>query len=85
MSTKERLAAVLEQEGLSDLAVEARRGRFDDYESSSPTPIHDLVDCLLLHGRYDLVERAAGGEWDGTAEEARAWYQREGAGIWLEG
>jgi hypothetical protein len=78
MKTKERLAAVLEEAGLRDLAMEARRGRFDDYDSDSPTPIRDLVDCLRLLGREDLARRAIDGEWDGTAEEAQAWYEREG-------
>lgn len=78
MSTKQRLAAVLRQEGLLGLAGEALLGRYDDYESDSATPIVDLVRCLRARGREDLAQRAIGGEWDGTEEEARRWYEREG-------
>ena len=76
MSTKERLAVVLRQEGLLGLAGEALLGRFDDYETKSATPIGDLVRCLRARGREDLAQRAIGGEWDGTEEEARRWYEQ---------
>ena len=79
MSTKERLAAVLREAGLLVLAEEAELGRYDDYESDSATPIVDLVGALRACSREDLAQRAIGGEWDGTAEEARAWFEREGA------
>lgn len=78
MRTKDRLAAVLRQEGLQRLAGAALLGWFDDYESESATPIVDLVKELRLCGREDLAQRAIAGEWDGTAEEAKAWYEREG-------
>jgi len=84
MSTKERLARVLRQAGLYLLEVEALGGRFDDYESASATPIMDLVECLRLQGREDLAQRAIAGEWDGTAEEGQAWYEREGRAL-IEG
>ena len=76
--TTERLAAVLRQEGLLGLAGEALLGRFDDFESSSPSPIVDLVRCLRSAGRDDLAQRAIAGEWDGTPEESKAWFEREG-------
>jgi len=85
MSTKERLAAVLDREGLHLLAVEARAGRFDDFESPSATPIRDLVEVLHRHGLEDLAQRAIAGEWDGTAEEAQVWYEWEGRGLLEEG
>jgi len=81
MSTKERLAAVLRDAGLMVLAEEADLGRFDDYESESGSPIADLVRVLRSCGREDLAQRAIAGEWDGTAEEGRAWYEREGRAI----
>ena len=84
MRTKERLAGVLRQEGLLGLAGEALLGRFDDYESESATPIRDLVACLRADGREDLAQRAIGGEWDGTTEEAQRWYEREGRAM-MEG
>lgn len=78
MKTKERLAGVLSKAGLANLAADALRGRFDDYESDSATPIVDLVSRLRASGREDLAQRAIGGEWDGTREEAQQWYEREG-------
>jgi len=78
MKTKEKLAAVLRDAGLMVLAEEADLGRFDDYESESGSPIADLVRALRSCGREDLAQRAIDGEWDGTAEEAQAWYEREG-------
>ena len=71
--TKERLALVLEEAGLKDLASLARFGRFDDFESESTTPIIDLVVALRARRRRDLAERAMNGEWDCTPEEAEAW------------
>lgn len=84
MSTKHRLAAVLREASLLSLAGEALLGRFDDYESESATPIMDLVNELRSCGREDLARRAIGGEWDGTAEEAQQWYEREGRAM-MEG
>jgi len=71
--TKERLAQVLYTAGLHDLERAARAGQYDDYESKSLTPIHDLVADLLRARRKDLAQRAASGEWDGTDAEARRW------------
>jgi hypothetical protein len=79
MSTKERLAAALEAEGLGLYAVthKARRGCYDDFESESATPAIDLVNDLIACGRPDLAERAMAGEWDATKEEAEAWANRQ--------
>lgn len=79
--TKVRLAGVLMDAGLGDLAKEALQGRFDDYESESATPICDLVTHLRGAGREDLARRAMDGEWDGTAEEGEAWMEREGRAL----
>lgn len=76
MKTKERLAKVLTEAGLHDLALRAADGLYDDYESSSATPILDLVTDLLRAGRSDLAARAKHGEWDGTPEEAEAWIRK---------
>ena len=67
--------------GLSDLERAARAGQYDDYESESPTPIHDLVADLLRARRKDLAQRAASGEWDGTEAEARRWMTENGRRI----
>ena len=73
ISTKERLGRLLDAEGLSNLAVLARFGRFDDFDSESATPIMDLVNALRACGRDDLAERAMSGEWDATADEGKRW------------
>lgn len=78
MRTKERLAQALASEGLHFLAGQASAGRYDDFESESSTPCHDLVNALRAAGREDLAQRAMNGEWDGSPEEADEWFQREG-------
>ena len=76
--TKERLAQVLHAAGLFQMEGAARAGRYDDYESQSATPIHDLVNDLRAADRHDLVQRAIDGEWDSTVEEARQWQRGDG-------
>jgi hypothetical protein len=81
MSTKERLAAALREIGLSDLAEEAARGMFDDYESPMVFPLINLVHRLGEAGTPEakvLAERVKDGDFDGTKEEADLWYEREG-------
>lgn len=73
LSTKLRLAAVLTDAGLKDLAAAAAEGHFDDFESDSATPIGDLVHALHRAGRQDLAHRAMAGEWDATQQEAERW------------
>jgi hypothetical protein len=80
VKTKERLAAVLREAGLLDMALKAADGAYDDFESDSAMPIRNLVRDLEAAGRPDLAQRAKLGEWDGTKEEAEAWwaqYRRE--------
>jgi hypothetical protein len=76
MRTKLRLAAVLREAGLLDMAVWAEGGYYDDFETPLATPILQLVTDLTDRGRPDLAERAKSGEWDCTREEARAWVNR---------
>ena len=73
MNTKTRLSTALAEAGLTELAAAAHTGRYDDFESDSPTPIVDLVRDLRAAGRADLAERAMNGEWDASREEAEAW------------
>lgn len=73
--TTERLARVLREAGLGDMADAALRGRYDDYKSESPTPELDLHRDLMRAGRPDLAARVVAGEWDATREEAEAWEQ----------
>ena len=77
MTTKERLAAVLEEAGLLELARRARAGEFDDFESESETPQIDLYCALMVTRHLDLAKRVTEGEWDGTPKEADAWSQSE--------
>lgn len=85
MRTKERLARVLRHAGLPGMAAKAMLGCYDDYESMSPTPIRDLVRDLQAARKPDLAQQAMDGKWDGTAEEAKAWYEREGKVLMLDG
>ena len=77
MKTKERLALVLESLGRSEMAAEARTGRYDDFESDSVTPIMDLVRDLQALGHDDVAGRAMDGEWDATKDESEAWARSE--------
>jgi hypothetical protein len=71
--TKLRLARVLREHGLEQMAEAAEHGRYDDYQSESATPCIDLVNHLHAAGAHELAERAKRGEWDATKEEADAW------------
>jgi len=81
VSTKARLQAALAELGLDALADRAAKGEFDDFSSSSPTPIGDLVTALESrapgHAReadlLGLAARARTGAFDATKEEAQAW------------
>lgn len=76
MHTKDRLGDALQEIGLSDMAVKARAGAYDDFLSDSATPIVDLVNDLAKVGTVEalaLRKRAIDGEFDATAEESEAW------------
>lgn len=73
-STTERLALALEQAGApASLVAQARAGQFDDFRSSSATPISDLVRRCRQLGLTDVAKRAIAGEFDATKEEAEEW------------
>lgn len=81
MKTKERLAEALLQAGLPDLAEEAARGVYDDYESELTFPLMTLVHRLreqISPAADQLIERVKDGDFDATSEEADEWFQREG-------
>ena len=84
IATKQKLAAVLRERGLTVMARRAERGYYDDYESDLVAPINQLVADLRAHGAEDLAKRAIDGEWDGSREEGEAWFAREGKQL-LEG
>ncbi len=72
LPTSERLARVLEAEGLPDGIVAAARD-YDDFRSPLAMPETQLYQDLIGHGRKDLAERVVAGEWDATKEESDAW------------
>lgn len=79
--TKVRLGRELRAIGLTDLATEAERGVFDDYESSMAFPLINLVHRLGEAGTPEaaaLAERVKDGDFDGTKDEADAWARQEG-------
>lgn len=76
--TKARLARVLREADLVELAALAERGQFSDFESPHDLPKVELVKALQKAKRMDLAQRVMGGEFDDSREEAEAWFQREG-------
>ena len=84
--TKERLARELEKLNdprLKEIIARARVGKYDDYETDVATPQMLLVTELRKLGLNDFVQRVIDGEFDGTKEEAEAWYEREGKHLLL--
>lgn len=84
MSTKDRLAAALREIGLEPLAQEAERGLYDDFESPFAFPLINLVHRLgeeMTTAATALADRVRDGDFDGTEEEADAWYEREGKAL----
>lgn len=79
--TKVKLGRALRLIGLDDLAVEAERGMFDDYESPIAFPLINLVHRLGEASTPEaaaLAERVKDGEFDGTTGESDAWANKEG-------
>lgn len=76
--TKDRLAKVLRERGLHDMALKAAQGVYDDFESDLINPIMTLVQDCRAAGADDLAAQAMNGDFDGTLEESEAWYRREG-------
>jgi hypothetical protein len=82
MSTKEKLAKALSDEGAPGWMVKnARNGQYDDFESSNPFPITQLVNDCRAAGLIQIAEQAMDGLFDSTKEESDAWYEREGRDV----
>jgi hypothetical protein len=79
MKTSDRLADALgEANAPVTMVARARAGYYDDYRSPLPFPIMQLVaDCRNV-GLEAVAERAMAGDFDGTKEEADAWFESEG-------
>ncbi len=71
--TAENLAAVLEAEGLHELAERARRNEFHDFLSPHAFPEVMLVNELTMRGHESLARRVQAGEFDSSKEESDAW------------
>lgn len=81
MKTKVRLAEHLKAHNAPEEMIrKAIDGYYDDYESPLATPIIQLVlDCRKEGGELlKIASLAKDGEYDGTREEAEAWFNREG-------
>ena len=82
MSTKQRLAQEMSKAGCPlDMVERAERGYYDDFESPLTSPIVQLVTDLVRVHQMELANRARDGEFDGTAEEAEAWMEKEGLSL----
>lgn len=72
--TTERLASALYDAGAPPwMITNAKAGWYDDYKSELADPINQLVADARRVGLHGIAERAIDGEFDSTAEEARAW------------
>lgn len=79
LPTTERLARALEKAGAPREMIDAaRRERYDDFKSPSPTPIMDLVRTARMLGLREIARRAMDGEFDATREESEEWFRTEG-------
>jgi hypothetical protein len=79
MSTKEKLVKELEANNAPEWMVKnARNGMYDDFETTLPTPLSQLVTDCRKAGLVDVALHAMRGDFDASPEEAEAWYQREG-------
>lgn len=84
MKTKEKLVAALtEARAPESMISKARTGYYDDFESTIATPILSLVSDCRAAGLNELAARAMAGDFDATAEESEAWFQREGKVLFL--
>lgn len=78
LPTTEKLAHALMEAGAPDRMVQrARTGAYDNYKSRLANPIGYLIEDARDAELWDIISRARRGEFDGTEEEADAWYQKE--------
>lgn len=79
VSTKERLVQDLRAAQAPQRMIDlAEAGYYDDYLSEIATPIIQLVIDATHAGLSEIAEAAKSGQYDGTRQEADAWFQREG-------
>lgn len=87
--TKVRLAEALREAGANEAMIaRAQAGYYDDYESPLAMPLTQLMVDLRVAAQYNhshataaklwqLAEDVKHGKYDGTAEEADAWFKSE--------
>jgi hypothetical protein len=74
LPTTERLANALHKAGApAHLVNQARLGHYDKYKSPLTFPKVQLIHDLRIANLHDFALRVIGGEFDSSAEEARAW------------
>lgn len=81
MHTKEKLANALAAADCAALAVLARNGYYDDFESDLAAPKQALVQALNdmdSEAAHELAKRVIAGAFDNTRQEAEAWFKKEG-------
>lgn len=79
--TSEKLAQALEELGdpkLADMIELARKGYYDDYKTTIPFPMIQLVKDLRKVGYNEMAERVKDGEWEAKKWEADEWFETKG-------
>lgn len=79
--TSERLAKALEElhdPTLAYIIARVRAKYYDEFEGPLDTPLVTLVGELREAGHGAFAQRVIGGEFDASAEESEAWFEREG-------
>jgi hypothetical protein len=70
----ERLAVALETAGAPIRMIElARKGWYDDWQSTIATPTIALVEDARRHGLLDIANRAIDGEFEAESWEMDEW------------
>ena len=78
MHSKDKLAAALEENGLTGMAEKARAGYYHDYLSPLAMPCIQLAGDLMSIGTPEalaLRARHLNGEFDATPDEGKAWIE----------
>ena len=72
--TTEKLAKALEEARAPEWMIKkARAGRYDDYKSVDPTPIHTLVQDCVKANLPKIAYRAMRGDFDAQEWEGEEW------------
>ena len=72
-STDRLVHALVEAGAPTTLLTAAREGRFHDFNTSSATPIADLVRSCEQYGLTEVARQARNGAFDATPDECDQW------------